>query len=42
MGNKIHCFLVDEEYGARVSNIEMYDSIRFDFTLKICFIFLSF
>ncbi|XP_046843954.1 translation initiation factor eIF-2B subunit epsilon-like isoform X2 [Xenia sp. Carnegie-2017] len=28
MGNKIHCFLVDEEYGARVSNIEIKDVIR--------------
>ena len=28
MGNKIHCYVVDDEYGARITNIQMYDSIR--------------
>ena len=28
MGNKIHCHVVEDEYGARITNIQMYDSIR--------------
>ncbi|XP_028397164.1 translation initiation factor eIF-2B subunit epsilon-like [Dendronephthya gigantea] len=30
MGNKIHSYVVDVEYGARVTNIQMYDSISKD------------
>ncbi|CAB3992205.1 translation initiation factor eIF-2B subunit epsilon-like [Paramuricea clavata] len=30
MGNKIHCYVVDDEYGARITNLQMYDSISKD------------
>lgn len=30
MGNNLHCYVVDEEYGARITNIKMYDSISKD------------
>lgn len=29
MGNQIHCHVVKDEYAARVSNLHMYNAVRF-------------
>jgi hypothetical protein len=29
MGNQIHCHVIDDTYAARVSNLYMYDAVRY-------------